>query len=148
MATPTKAVERVEAEKKRRLAAGKRQLADQVKLMRALGILPNGATPKTKHFNMLAAHHNGVAAANRAISIQRDLAAFEQAGGIGAAIMATLNNPKAKATERAYALQAMIQLTKAAPQVVAATPVTTDDDTSFLIDDNELAAIEREFSGG
>lgn len=148
MAAVPKATERVEIEKGNRLSASKKALNEQIRLMRSLGILPPGAKPKTKHFNMLAAHHNGVAAANRAVSIQRDLAAFEQAGGIGAAILATLNNPKAKATERAIALQAMIQITKSAPQIVAAMPVSTDDDTSFLIDDNELDAIEREFSGG
>lgn len=146
MAVAPKAIERVQVEKGNRLTASKKAYNEQVKLMRALGILPPGAKPKTKHFNLLAAHHNGMAAAGRAISVQRDLAAFESVGGAGAAIMAVLNNPKAKATERAIALQAMVQIAKSAPQIVSATPIQTDDDNSFLIDDSELDEIVGEFS--
>ncbi len=145
MAQQSKQIDRVEAEKVKRLAAGKKAYAEQVRLMRTLGILPPGAKPKTKHFNLLAAHHNSMAAANRAISVQRDLAAFESVGGVGAAIMTTLTNPKAKATERAIALQAMIQVTKSAPQVVSGSRIATDEDNPFLIDENELDAILSEF---
>lgn len=147
MAQQPKQLDRVEAEKVKRLAASKKAYAEQVRLMRTLGILPPGAKPKTKHFNLLAAHHNGMAAAGRAISVQRDLAAFESVGGVGAAIMATLTNPKAKATERAIALQAMIQVTKSAPQIVSASRVATDEDNPFLIDDSELDALLAEFGG-
>lgn len=140
--------ERLETAQRDRLSASKKIHNEQVRLMRSLGILPPGAKPKTKHFNLLAAHHNGVAAAARAISVQRDLAAFESVGGVGATILAVLQNPKAKATERAIALQAMVQTAKSAPQVVAATPIGDDNENSFLIDDSELDAIEREFGGG
>lgn len=145
MAIAPKATERVQVEKGNRLAASKKALNEQIKLMRALGILPPGAKPKTKHFNLLAAHHNGMAAAGRAIGVQRDLAAFEQVGGAGAAIMAVLTNPKAKATERAIALQAMIQITKAAPMIVSGARIEPDEDNAFVIDDNELDSILDEF---
>lgn len=131
-----------------RLTASKQAYNEQVRLMRKLGILPPGAKPKTKHFNLLAAHHNGMAAANRAISAQRDLAAFESAGGAGAMIMAILSNPAAKATERAYALQAMTQIAKAAPQIVSAAKVAEDEGNTFMIEDSELEAIEAEFGAG
>lgn len=147
MAQQPKQIDRVEVEKVKRQAASKKAYNEQIKLMRALGILPPGAKPKTKHFNLLAAHHNGMAAAGRAISVQRDLAAFESVGGVGAAIMATLTNPKAKATERAIALQAMIQVTKSAPQVVSAARLATEEDNPYLIDDNEVDSIIREFGG-
>ena len=147
MAQQPKQIDRVEVEKVKRLAASKKAYNEQVKLMRGLGILPPGAKPKTKHFNLLAAHHNGMAAAGRAISVQRDLAAFESVGGVGAAIMATLTNPRAKATERAIALQAMIQVTKSAPQVVSGARLVAEEDNPYLIDDNEVDAIMREFGG-
>lgn len=147
MATAPKAIERVQVEKGNRLSASKKALNEQIRLMRSLGILPPGAKPKTKHFNLLAAHHNGMAAAGRAISVQRDLAAFEQVGGAGAAIMAVLTNPKAKATERAIALQAMIQITKAAPMIVSAARIEPDEDNAFIIDDTELDNILQEFGG-
>ncbi|ASG63952.1 hypothetical protein CEW81_18360 [Kluyvera genomosp. 3] len=75
------------------------------------------------------------------------MAAFESVGGVGAAIMATLTNPKAKATERAIALQAMIQVTKSAPQVVSGSRIATDEDNPFLIDENEIDSILAEFGG-
>jgi hypothetical protein len=143
----TKHLERLADAKEQRTTAGKKSFNEQIRLMRNLGILPPGAKPKTKHFNLLAAHYNSAAAATRAVSAQRDLAAFEQAGGAGAVIMAILNNPSAKATERAIALQAMGQMIKAAPQVVAAMPAGNGEDESYLIDDHELAAIEAEFAG-
>lgn len=145
MAGVSKSLERLEKAKEQRLTASKQSFNEQVRLMRKLGILPPGAKPKTKHFNLLAAHHNSMAAAGRAISAQRDLAAFEQAGGAGALIVSILGNPNAKATERAIALQAMAQMTKSAPQVVSATPVQLDDDSTFLIDDRELDGIIQEF---
>lgn len=147
MAIAPKKTERVQVEKENRLSASKKALNEQIRLMRALGILPPGAKPKTKHFNLLAAHHNGMAAAGRAIAVQRDLAAFEQVGGAGAAIMATLTNPKSKATERAIALQAMIQITKSAPQIVSAARIDPDQENTFLIDDTELDGIIAEFGG-
>lgn len=128
-----------------RLRAQKKYLTEQIKIMRQVGLLPPGAKPKAKHFNQLAAFQNAQAAAARAIGIQRDLAAFESVGGVGATIIATLNNPKAKATERAIALQGMIQTIKAAPSVMASGAVVMDDDQSFLIDDNELDGIIQEF---
>ncbi|GDX06352.1 hypothetical protein BSPA111_25610 [Buttiauxella sp. A111] len=113
--------------------------------MRALGFLPPGAKPKAKHFQQLAAFQNSQAAAARAISAQRDLAAFESVGGVGAQIIAVLNNPKAKATERAIALQGMIQTIKSAPQVMTSGPVVLDENDTFLIDDHELDGILEEF---
>ncbi|WP_183271550.1 hypothetical protein [Buttiauxella sp. A111] len=130
---------------KDRLTASKRAVQEQTRLMRALGFLPPGAKPKAKHFQQLAAFQNSQAAAARAISAQRDLAAFESVGGVGAQIIAVLNNPKAKATERAIALQGMIQTIKSAPQVMTSGPVVLDENDTFLIDDHELDGILEEF---
>lgn len=145
MAAPQTKAELVEEAARQRLAAEKSQFNQSVREMRKLGILPPGSKPKAKHFNMLAAYQNSNAAKARATSTARDLAAFESVGGIGAQILAVLQNPKAKATERANAIQGMIQITKSAPLVVSATPVLSDDDNSFLIDDSELDGIVEEF---
>lgn len=130
---------------KERLVASKQVIKEQVRLMRVLGWLAPGAKPKAKHFHKLAAFQNSQAAAARAIGAQRDLAAFEAVGGVGAQILAVLSNPKAKATERAIALQGMIQTIKAAPQVVSAEPIHLDEDDSFAIDDAEIDEIIREY---
>lgn len=133
---------------KDRLQASKQAIKEQVRLMRSLGFLPPGAKPKAKHFQQLAAFQNSQAAAARAIGAQRDLAAFESVGGVGAQIIAVLNNPKAKATERAIALQGMIQTIKSAPQVMATGAVIMDEADTFLIEDHELDGIIEEFGNG
>lgn len=147
MAAPQSRAALVEDETRKRLAAEKSEFNKSVREMRKLGMLPPGVKPKTKHFNMLAAYRNSQAAQLRAASIARDLSAFEAVGGVGAQIMATLSNPKAKATERAIALQAMIQITKAAPVVMSAGRVEPEEDSPFLIDDSELDGILEEFGG-
>lgn len=147
MASPQSRAALVEDEARKRLTAEKSEFNKSVREMRKLGILPPGVKPKAKHFNMLAAYQNSRAAQSRASSIARDLAAFESVGGVGAQALATLNNPKAKATERAIALQAMIQITKAAPVVMSAGRVEPDEDSPFMIDDSELDSIMEQFGG-
>ncbi|MBF4178897.1 hypothetical protein [Lelliottia nimipressuralis] len=146
MAAPQGKIALVQDEASKRIAAEKSEFNKSVREMRKLGILPPGVKPKAKHFNMLAAYQNSNAAKMRATSVARDLAAFESVGGMGAQVLATLNNPKAKATERAIALQAMIQITKSAPMVVSAARIEPDDESPFLIDDSELDGIMSEFS--
>lgn len=124
MAAPQGKIALVQDEASKRIAAEKSEFNKSVREMRKLGILPPGVKPKAKHFNMLAAYQNSNAAKMRATSVARDLAAFESVGGMGAQVLATLNNPKAKATERAIALQAMIQITKSAPLVVSAARIS------------------------
>ncbi len=46
MAQQPKQIDRVEVEKVKRLAAGKKAYAEQVRLMRSLGILPPGPSQK------------------------------------------------------------------------------------------------------
>jgi hypothetical protein len=145
-AKPNTKQQQLEAAQDARIKASKKANNDQIKQMKLIGILPPGAKPKAKHYNLLAAYHNSQAAAGRATLIQRDLAAIESIGGVGAAILATFNNPNAKATERAIAMQAMIQTIKSAPQVVSALPVGNDEDTTYIIDDSELDDIEKEFA--
>lgn len=147
MSAPQTRAQWVEDAAQKRLIAEKSEFNKSVREMRKLGILPPGVKPKAKHFNMLAAYQNSQAAKSRAASIARDLAAFESVGGVGAQVIAALNNPKTKATERAIALQAMIQITKAAPVVMSAGRVEPDEDSPFMIDDNELDSIMEQFGG-
>jgi len=147
MAAPNSRAALVEDAAKQRLAAEKSQYNQTIREMRKLGILPPGTKPKAKHFNMLAAYQNSIAAKTRATSTARDLAAFESVGGIGAQILAVLQNPKAKATERANAIQGMIQIAKSAPLVVSAARIDLDEDNAFVIDDSELDRVIQEFGG-
>ena len=117
--------------------------------MRAKGILPPGKKPRAKHFETLAALKNAEVAARRADMMSKDLAAIEAIGGMGGLIVATMTDPKAKATQKQGALQQAGNLYRLAPQLVNGQYAKQgEEDNLFSLSTDELKAIQRELGGG
>jgi hypothetical protein len=113
--------------------------------MRAKGILPPGKRPRAKHFETLAALKNAEVSARRADMMSKDLAAIEAIGGMGGLIVATMTDPKAKATQKQGALQQVGNLYRLAPQLVNGQYAKQgEEDNIFSLSPDELRAIQRE----
>ncbi|WP_219914904.1 hypothetical protein, partial [Klebsiella pneumoniae] len=112
--------------------------------MREAGMLAPGKKPTAKDFERYAAYQTAQSAMLKGAMLTKDLSALEELGGIGGFVTAVLTDPKAKATQKAVAIQSAVAIYKLAPTIIGK---GIEPDNIVTFSDEELDEVAGELGG-
>lgn len=119
-----------------------------VAAMRSAGMLAPGKKPTAKDFERYAAFQTAQSAMLKGVMLTKDLSALEQLGGLGGLVVATLTNPAAKATQKAFAMQQAGNIYKLAPTLVNGSYAKEGEpENIYTLSNDELDDVASELGG-
>ncbi|MBA1495943.1 hypothetical protein G9G90_28545 [Klebsiella pneumoniae] len=107
-------------------------------------MLAPGKKPTAKDFERYAAYQTAQSAMLKGAMLTKDLSALEELGGIGGFVTAVLTDPKAKATQKAVAIQSAVAIYKLAPTIIGK---GIEPDNIVTFSDEELDEVAGELGG-
>lgn len=144
----TKAAEQREQASQFRDEAQRVTLKAMVDAMRKAGMLAPGKKPTARDFERYAAFQTAQSAMLKGAMLTKDLSALEQLGGLGGLVVATLTNPAAKATQKAFAMQQAGNIYKLAPTLVnGGYAKESEQEGVYFLSDEQLDEIARDLGG-